>query len=157
MRSYTILIILCSFFIGCTTYKPILNSEKSRSALEDPTYTVYLIGDAGKSGDNYNTPVLEALKDELKGADKNNAVIFLGDNIYPTGLPYETDPYRKEAEKIIKDQIKTTKKFKGKTIVLPGNHDWDQGGIDGFHNNTTIAINHDETIARAGIFHSVKT
>ena len=123
------------FIFSCTTFKPIVNSDQKTAVNSPIEYSVYLIGDAGKSGEQYNTPVLKELKNELNGANKNSAVIFLGDNIYPTGMPYETDPNRKEAEKIIEEQIKTTKKFKGKTVILPGNHDWEQGGLDGFQNN----------------------
>ena len=54
--------------------------------------------------------------------------MFLGDNIYPKGMPADkNDPTREEAEKKITLQLEIAKNFKGKTIFIPGNHDWYNG------------------------------
>ncbi|WP_420388466.1 metallophosphoesterase [Roseivirga sp.] len=91
---------------------------------QTPVYSVYLVGDAGEP---YENPVLTLLKKELDAAGKNAAVIFLGDNIYPKGMPPEEHPLREAAEIAIDGQINAVKDFEGKRIFVPGNHDWAQG------------------------------
>ncbi|MEP2276908.1 MAG: BamA/TamA family outer membrane protein [Reichenbachiella sp.] len=94
-------------------------------------HQVFLIGDAGEPSlakDN-----LSALSSQLQSAGKNATLIFLGDNIYPKGLPPIEHPNRKEAEEKLKIQFEITKDFKGKTIVIPGNHDWAKGSKEGWN------------------------
>lgn len=93
-------------------------------------HQVFLIGDAGEPSlakDN-----LSALSTQLKSAGKDATLIFLGDNIYPKGLPPKEHPQRKEAEEKLKIQFEITKEFKGLTIVIPGNHDWAKGKKEGW-------------------------
>lgn len=97
---------------------------------QEKIYSVYLIGDAGEP----DSPVdlnLALLKKKLAQADEQSAVIFLGDNIYPKGLPPEDHPDRGDMERKIIQQIEITKDFKGRRFVIPGNHDWKKGKKDG--------------------------
>ena len=96
---------------------------------EAPIYSVFLVGDAGEPGKN---PVLDLLKTELEKVGDRGSVIFLGDNIYPQGMPPKGHKLRAEAEIAIDGQINAVKDFKGKKIFVPGNHDWAQGRPDGF-------------------------
>lgn len=89
-----------------------------------PVYSVFLIGDAGEPFEN---PVLTTLKSELAKVGDKGAVVFLGDNIYPKGLPPKGNPLRAEAEKAINGQIDAVKDFGGNKVFIPGNHDWAQG------------------------------
>jgi hypothetical protein len=58
-------------------------------------------------------------------------LIFLGDNIYPNGMPKESDKdYALQTK--LEDQLDITKNFKGKTLVIPGNHDW-YSGLEGLN------------------------
>lgn len=91
---------------------------------EAPIYSVFLIGDAGEPGKN---PVLDLLKTELDKVGDQGTVIFLGDNIYPQGMPPKGHKLRPDAEIAIDGQINTIKDFKGKKFFIPGNHDWAQG------------------------------
>ncbi len=91
---------------------------------ESPVYSVFLIGDAGEPIEN---PVLITLKAELAKVGDKGAVVFLGDNIYPQGLPPVGHPFRAEAEKAINGQIDAVRSFSGNKIFVPGNHDWAQG------------------------------
>jgi len=54
-------------------------------------------------------------------------IIFLGDNIYPDGLPVETDSTRGEAEHRLSAQIETILESKAHGFFIAGNHDWKQG------------------------------
>ncbi|UXX80572.1 metallophosphoesterase [Reichenbachiella carrageenanivorans] len=93
-------------------------------------HQVFLIGDAGEP--KRATENLSSLKEQLQSAGKNATLIFLGDNIYPKGLPPKEHPGRKEAEEKLKLQLDITKKFEGRTIVIPGNHDWEKGRKEGW-------------------------
>ena len=89
-----------------------------------PIHSVFLVGDAGEPGEN---PVLTMLRKELDKAGANSSVIFLGDNIYPKGLPPVGHKLRPLAEEAINNQINSVKGSPGKKIFIPGNHDWAQG------------------------------
>jgi hypothetical protein len=76
---------------------------------------------------------LKLFKRKLDSADENSTVIFLGDNIYPAGMPDpidSTEAYFK-AKNDIDAQLKTLENFKGKPIFIPGNHDWYTEGLIG--------------------------
>ncbi|WP_422355203.1 metallophosphoesterase [Roseivirga pacifica] len=91
-------------------------------------HSVFLIGDAGEP---YENPVLELLKTELQKVGNKGSVVFLGDNIYPKGMPPKGHPLRAEAEIAINGQIDAVRGFSGNTIFVPGNHDWKQGADEG--------------------------
>ena len=90
----------------------------------DPIHSVFLIGDAGEP---YENPVLVALKKEIAKIGDRGSVVFLGDNIYPKGLPPVGHELRDEAEVAINGQINAVKDFRGNKFFIPGNHDWAQG------------------------------
>lgn len=94
-------------------------------------HSLFLIGDAGHAlpGDRTMmrvTEFVEPLKDRA-------TVIFLGDNIYPAGLPEPGDPYRRTAEAILEVQLDVPRLAGVRGIVIPGNHDWAHGGEDGWN------------------------
>ncbi|TGD59525.1 metallophosphoesterase [Flavobacterium humi] len=92
------------------------------------THTFYLIGDAGNADGPQAQNTLGLLEKRLENAGKNSTLVFLGDNIYPMGMPYgQNGPERAAAETKLMNQLKITEHFKGKTIFIPGNHDWYHG------------------------------
>jgi calcineurin-like phosphoesterase family protein len=95
---------------------------------QTPIHSVFLIGDAGEPFEN---PVLIELKKELDKIGDKGTVIFLGDNIYPKGLPPVGHKLRAEAEIAINGQINAVKDFQGNKFFIPGNHDWAQGRENG--------------------------
>lgn len=99
---------------------------------EKPQHTVFLIGDCGKSPKDAVGPALHILEQKIKNAPKESTVIFLGDNIYPTGMPTKDDPKKRaQAEYQLDAQMRTLKEFKGKSVFIPGNHDWYDRGLEG--------------------------
>jgi len=94
-------------------------------------HSFYLIGDGGKAAEQSKSEAIELFKKELNKASKNSTAIFLGDNIYPKGLPKKNAEGRNEAEQQLGAQIKSVSKFEGNTIFIPGNHDWYSNGIKG--------------------------
>jgi hypothetical protein len=96
-------------------------------------HTFFLVGDAGNANEEKAQQTLGLLANKLKKADKNATLLFLGDNIYPKGLPSSDHPNERIiAEKKLTNQLKLSENFEGKTIFIPGNHDWYSGikGLD---------------------------
>jgi hypothetical protein len=99
--------------------------------ISDIGVSLYLIGDAGapnRSGE----PVLQALNRDRSSGRVKSVVLFLGDNIYPKGLPERGEPERAEAERRIAGQIEAITSVGGTGYFVPGNHDWARSGRDGW-------------------------
>lgn len=139
-------------YTSCTTYKPFYaKSEREWQKANNPDsldldYTVFLVGDAGKPSTSRQEPTLRLMESQMykidtvinlqdtvinKTSSKKDAVIFMGDNIYESGLPDVDAPDRKEKERRLVEQLKVIKDFKGKRIFIPGNHDWNHSKSGG--------------------------
>lgn len=102
-------------------------------AQQTPTgrFNLYLIGDAGKVTVNdasYKKILQQQLNDSIP-----SAIVFLGDNIYPKGMPDADNRNRVKAENILKASVDLAPGFKGEMIFVPGNHDWKRGSPDGLN------------------------
>jgi len=107
MRQIPIFFISCFlvfFFSSCANYK--LNYSKSGKNWEQqqPTgqleHRMYLIGDAGNAPLNETTNVLTYLKKQLAKESENSSIVYLGDNLYPVGMP----PKGEEADRVLAEQ-----------------------------------------------------
>lgn len=90
---------------------------------QDQDVSIYLIGDVGNPR-LPNDPNLEYLRETTAGASESDVLIFLGDNIYPRGLPGKEDPQREVMEAKLNASLDVMKDFPGKVFMIPGNHDW---------------------------------
>ena len=131
-----ILCFLLLFIAGCATYRTKYDSPPDltdSTSTKEISHTFYLIGDAGLSPMGDLNPVLKKFRDRLSRAPKKSTAIFLGDNIYPAGLPDKKDST--EAYLVAKNhldaQLATLKEYKGQPIFIPGNHDWYNEGLIG--------------------------
>ncbi|SDJ79160.1 Calcineurin-like phosphoesterase [Catalinimonas alkaloidigena] len=102
-------------------------STPAPSPPDSLTFRVFLIGDVGRPLLDPLEPSLQTLQTQLQEAPENSAVIFLGDNIYPYGMPARSDANRDTYENYLKAQLDVTKGFAGQVFLIPGNHDWAQG------------------------------
>jgi hypothetical protein len=93
--------------------------------------SLYLIGDAGAPAPD-GEPVLEELNRDRRSRGATSVVLFLGDNIYPKGLPAPGHPDRPEAERRLANQIEAVTDVGGTGYFVPGNHDWAKSGKDGW-------------------------
>ena len=119
---------------GCATYK--LQYEDGISNLvftneKQIEHSFYLIGDGGNSPIGTKTKALKEFKLQLDKAAKNSTALFLGDNIYPSGMPNKEHEQRDFAEHQLNVQADAAKNFKGSAIFIPGNHDWYSNGLKG--------------------------
>ncbi|WP_291138555.1 metallophosphoesterase [Flavobacterium sp. UBA7663] len=119
---------------SCATYKLQYDNnykEGASSQSGKKIHTFFLVGDAGNGVFKDSLNNSNALKNNLNNADKNSTLLYLGDNIYPSGMPNNKDITRNEAENKLQEQIDIATSFKGKTIFIPGNHDWYSNGNEG--------------------------
>ena len=101
------------------------------TSASDVELSLFLVGDGGKPNE-HGEPVLEALTATMHASAAPSLVVFLGDNIYPAGLPPRTSKDNAEMERRLKDQIDAVVRTHARGIFVPGNHDWDDSGGDGW-------------------------
>ena len=100
---------------------------KPKSDTLKVVHSFYLIGDAGNSELNKKDSALSYLSEEIKKAKENSTLIFLGDNVYQKGIPKKGTKTYNLAKHRLKVQTDIGKNFPGKTLFIPGNHDWYSG------------------------------
>ncbi|MBW1293960.1 phosphoesterase [Aquimarina litoralis] len=132
---YSVGIALITLLIlnGCATFKAQyensgVNDTKSNSEIE---HSFYLIGNTGNLPIDKPSETLVSFKKELNKASENSTAIFLGDNIYENGMPENDHPNRRFAEGQLNFQTDVVEGFKGKTVFIPGNRDWNNDGLEG--------------------------
>lgn len=84
---------------------------------------IILIGDAGEMQNGKNA-VIDAVRRNIDLNKGKNTVLFLGDNVYPLGLPDPAAGNYDEARFILDYQVSLVKDTKADGIFVPGNHDW---------------------------------
>ncbi len=82
---------------------------------------VILIGDAGTVE---SASVLQVMADSVRNLAEITTVVFLGDNIYPDGIPPETASDRTYAEEVLRQQVVAATTEGARAIFVAGNHDW---------------------------------
>lgn len=135
---YSCLVLILFLFDSCANYK--LNYTSKAESWRDgimPTsdqnlkHSVFLIGDAGNTDLGEAPPLLGLLKKRLEKAGKESSIVFLGDNIYPVGMPSKEDPFRPLAEHKLNVQLNMLDDYPGNIMFMPGNHDWYSYGTKG--------------------------
>jgi hypothetical protein len=99
-----LMVTLASLAGGCATPRTIAvpAAPVPPAAPEAIDVTLFLIGDAGAPSSP--EPVLEALRREVQRA-RSPVIIYLGDNIYPRGMPASEAPDRADAERRVNAQL----------------------------------------------------
>ncbi len=101
-------------------------TERSSKVVQE----IFLIGDTGYSPAKMKAKGLQALEAYIDKNDTRNAhLVFLGDNIYPKGMPSVNDETRPDAEIRIDHQLDIARKFGGNITFIPGNHDYYADGL----------------------------
>jgi len=153
---YLSLIAIFLLLSNCATHQPQFKNKKELynvTSLEDVKHSFYLLGDGGNSPIGDVAITLKRLEKELEYASKNSTILFLGDNIYPAGLPKKNDKGRVFAEHQLNVQTSTVKGFEKSTIFIPGNHDWYSNGLKGLErqeNYITKLLGKDSFLPKKG-------
>ncbi|MFD1188736.1 metallophosphoesterase [Pontibacter rugosus] len=95
-------------------------------------HSVAMIGDIGALATDGTDPVLNLVQQWQQQAQEKGTMVFLGDNIYPIGLPEEGHRHRATAEARLSTLTDTVKNFSGRGVFLSGNHDWLKGRKGGY-------------------------
>jgi hypothetical protein len=100
---------------------------------QDPVVKrLFLVGDAGQLGEDGHHPVCDWLKAHINWDDTSNVLIYLGDNIYPQGMPADGSSKVDAARKILDYQVSVVAGKQARAFFVPGNHDWKQGKVGGW-------------------------
>lgn len=91
---------------------------------------IVLIGDAGLLT-NGKHAVVDAVR-SLVPMDKKTTILFLGDNIYPNGLPVGENSTFGKYRAVLDAQLSIAAYTDAKVYMIPGNHDWKNGSRDGY-------------------------
>ena len=139
MKKVKLLAPIFSVFLAfsCATVEPKYRDGEPKSNFNYPVNkeiekSFYLIGDGGYSPPGGTSLGLIAFKTFLDSVNRDeNYTIFLGDNIYPDGMPPENSSEREAAEYRLDAQLDAIENYKGKVVVIPGNHDWYNEKLEG--------------------------
>ena len=141
-------IVLILALQSCATRHPQYGKNIKNHFIQNETdsskiaHTFFLIGDAGNANEKKALQTLGLLQNRLENSNKKSTLLFLGDNIYPKGFPKnELIKERVLAETKLINQLKISNKFNGKTIFIPGNHDW-YNGITGLERQEKFINNY---------------
>ena len=94
-------------------------------APEQIEHTLFLIGDAGEADPRaeQNGVPLDSLAGQIATAPQRSTVVFLGDNVYPAGIPEEGAAEWADARRRLRAQVNAIPAG-SRGIFVPGNHDW---------------------------------
>ena len=94
------------------------------SPAADLEAVVFLIGDAGYA--TPDDPIIQQLHSDVLGvpSDAEAVVVFLGDNIYWSGLHEPSHPEHETDAAHLDAQIDVVRGTAARGIFVPGNHDW---------------------------------
>ena len=91
--------------------------------------TLFLIGDAGEPDPRHSETALDSLNFQASVAPSRSIIVFLGDNVYPNGIPEEGRAEYADARRRLEVQVNAIP-VGVRAIFVPGNHDW--GGTTAF-------------------------
>jgi Calcineurin-like phosphoesterase len=118
---------------ACSTALKPATAPAPVAPLDSIDVALFLIGDAGSPAYD-KEPVLHELarqSDSLRPV--RQYVVFLGDNVYPRGVPATGDRTRPDAERRLAAQVMAIRNGAAEGFLVPGNHDWDRQGRDGWN------------------------
>jgi hypothetical protein len=122
-------------FSGCSIRDVYIHDAVSATVPMIPAdsirHSIFLIGDAGEPAADIPEATFQTLTRMASVLPAKNTIVFLGDNIYPRGLPEPESPDRTEMERRLNEQIAVGTTSGAMTIFIPGNHDWEYHGRNG--------------------------
>ena len=137
MRRFVLPLLLvasaCATAYAPRPYEPIPETPAAEVAA-----VLFLVGDAGDARFE-SAPLVQKLRADVErwsgalAADSSVTVVFLGDNIYPSGLhdrshqAYPADSARLHAQVRVVDGA-AARARSARALFVPGNHDWGNAG-----------------------------
>jgi hypothetical protein len=120
--------------LACTpALKPATLSPAPVPPMDSIELALFLIGDAGSKAYDAEPVLAELARQADSFRTIKRFVVFLGDNVYPRGVPAVGHPTREDAERKVAAQVYAIRKGAAQGFLVPGNHDWDRQGRDGWN------------------------
>lgn len=121
-RALAAAILVMAATVGCL---PRLKPQKADP--ENIETSLFLIGDAGEPDPRDIGAPLESLTAHVGAAPQRSIVVFLGDNVYPSGIPEEGRAELADSRRRLASQVLAVPPG-ARGIFIPGNHDWGAEG-----------------------------
>lgn len=128
-------VLIAGLSLGCAS-GGYVDGSPAAPAVGEIEVTLLLVGDAGWA--KADDPVLGRVTAHASERPDRTVVVFLGDNVYQDGLAAMGSPDRERGERILKAQLRVGGKSGAgagtgaRLVFVPGNHDWDRSGPDGW-------------------------
>ena len=107
---------------------PMLAATMFATAQDSVVRRVIFIGDAGEMNADQRAVIQNAAEKILYN---KTTVVYLGDNIYPTGMALPGTKNDTLTREILRSQFVPMRSKGAPVYFIPGNHDWDRMGADG--------------------------
>ena len=120
-------LVLLAGLVGCAPRRPGTDIKP-----EEIETTLLLIGDAGEPDPRHPSVALDSLSAQAALAPEHTILVFLGDNVYPKGVPPDSSIEWEDARRRLLAQVNAVPAG-AKGIFLPGNHDWAAEGASGLY------------------------
>ena len=120
-----VIITSCATLTTTNLYQENIPKEVNTSGVN-----VFLIGDAGLPEGTEPPKALSSMGKLFSQATEDDVLLFLGDNIYPKGIPDSIAVNYEDAKFALELQTDIADTFPGTVVFMPGNHDW-YSGLDG--------------------------
>ncbi|HUE76894.1 MAG TPA: hypothetical protein VMM83_03055 [Longimicrobiales bacterium] len=104
--------------LGCHT-----EASLGHLAPADIESSLFLIGDAGQQDPREVGAPLDSLAMHAAVDPERAIILFVGDNVYPEGIPEEGDAEWTDAVRRLRDQVRAVPPG-ARGIFIPGNQDW---------------------------------
>lgn len=129
-RSFILFVLFFALF-SCATYEAQVRKAHKEYQPSEKELSVrfFLLGDAGNSAQEAVAPGIKAFGTALETGSEDDIALILGDNIYEKGMLAKSHPDRSLSEHRLAVQLDALKNFKGRAVVIPGNHDWYDNGL----------------------------
>jgi hypothetical protein len=110
--------VLLGILGGCRAVSPPIHPEPAEIET-----SLFLIGDAGETNPRETGVPLEPLAALAAVAPERSVIVFLGDNVYPEGMPREGAAEWADSRRRLEVQVQAVPPG-ARGVFLPGNHDW---------------------------------
>src|SRR5438046_594547 len=127
------IMLLAAIFFNCSLFS---QQDSLQPGTDDSIQArIVIIGDAGSfhkdSAGKDRHYVVSAVKKTIP-LDAKTTVIYVGDNLYYTGLPDDANPGYDVRRAVLDSQVSIAKGTDAKVYFMPGNHDWNREGPGGW-------------------------
>jgi len=123
---------LCGFTALCIAGSACATAPPAPAGSPEIETTLFLIGDAGAPDPRVVGAPLDSIRAQAAAAPERSIIVFLGDNVYPGGIPDEGRAEYMDALRRLDAQILSVPAG-ARGIFIPGNHDWGNEGPDGLY------------------------